>query len=131
MSDQPQHLEEHVHHHVLPLKAYLGIYGMLLFLTGITVAVSVANLGKYAIIVALVVAVIKARLVVEYFMHLKFDGRLLRFLFAATIFFVVLFIGVTLAELSTRGDVVDAHENVRGNIVLEQGKFKRVVEPGK
>jgi len=79
----------------------------------------------------LVVALVKARLVVEYFMHLKFDTRLIRFVFAATIFFVVLFIGITLTELATRGHVVREHKDVRGNVVLNAGKFKRVVEPGK
>jgi caa(3)-type oxidase subunit IV len=59
---------EHEHHdHVLPIKTYFGVFGALIFLTAITVGVSYLNLGPRALLVALVVALVKAGLVVGYF----------------------------------------------------------------
>lgn len=59
---------EEVKKHV---KGYYVVFGMLLFLTGVTVAVSYLHLSMVAaIVVALVVASTKGTLVALYFMHL-------------------------------------------------------------
>ena len=64
--------------HVLPLKVYLGVAAALLFLTVVTVAVSVVDFGHLVgmpalnLIVALAIATLKASLVAAIFMHLWF-----------------------------------------------------------
>ncbi|MCC6751143.1 MAG: cytochrome C oxidase subunit IV family protein [Deltaproteobacteria bacterium] len=92
--------------HVLPVKVYLGIFGALLFLTLLTVGVSYLDLGGPAIAVAMVVAVIKASLVVGYFMHLKFENRFLSLVFIGSLGFLVLFFAIIFIDLSSRGDVL-------------------------
>jgi cytochrome c oxidase subunit 4 len=63
--------------HIVPINTYGMILGALLVLTIITVAVSRVDLGAWNTVVALVVATIKAGLVAAFFMHLKFEKRLI------------------------------------------------------
>ena len=95
----------HAEHHVLPLSLYYKIFGALLFLTVITVAVSYMNLQSASLFVAMIVASVKAGLVVGYFMHLKYDDRLLSFVGVLVIFFVGCFFVLTFADLTTRDQV--------------------------
>jgi cytochrome c oxidase subunit 4 len=109
---------EHEHHdHVLPIKTYFGVFGALIFLTAITVGVSYLNLGPRALLVALVVALVKAGLVVGYFMHLKFDVRFHSFVFFSSIIFLAIFFGFTFMDLGSRT-----------TMVAEQGTFTFVQE---
>lgn len=92
--------------HVLPLKTYFAVFGALLVLTVLTVVVSVIGLPQpAAIIVAMVVALIKASLVVLWFMHLKYDDRFYSLIFVISIFFLVLFFVFTSMDVFTRGQV--------------------------
>src|SRR5258706_11256305 len=89
--------EEH-HEHVLPLKTYFAVFGALIFLTLITVGVSYLGLGPRALAVALIVAFIKAGLVVGYFMHLKFDVRFHSLVFFSSLIFLAIFFGFTFID---------------------------------
>ncbi|MCC6623684.1 MAG: cytochrome C oxidase subunit IV family protein [Deltaproteobacteria bacterium] len=90
------------HHHVMPIKTYMQVFGALLVLTVITVAVSYMDLGPAALPVAMLVAVIKAGFVIGYFMHLKFDTRFHAFVFFSTIVFVAIFFVLTFFDVNTR-----------------------------
>ena len=93
------------HHpvHISPLSQYFVVFGALLVLTVATVGVSYADLGPAALLAALVVAFMKAGLVVGYFMHLKYDDRFNVLIFFSTLFFIFLFFTFTLLDYSTRG----------------------------
>lgn len=92
--------------HVLPLSTYFAVFGALLVLTVLTVVVSVIGLPQpTAIIVAMVVALIKASLVVLWFMHLKFDDRFYSLIFVISILFLVLFFVFTSLDVLSRGKV--------------------------
>lgn len=93
------------HHHVMPIKTYLGVFGALMVLTVVTVLVSYADLGPLALPVALLVAFIKAGFVVGYFMHLKFDTRFHSFVFFSTLLFIAIFFVITFFDLNTRDAV--------------------------
>ena len=99
------HADNH-QHHVMPIPVYLGVFGALLVLTVITVAVSYMNLGRASILVAMVVALIKAGFVVGYFMHLKYDTRLHQLVFFSSLFFMLIFFGITFIDLSSRKAIV-------------------------
>jgi cytochrome c oxidase subunit 4 len=96
--------------HVLPIKVYLGVYGALVVLTYVTVQVSLLDLGKPAIYVAMAVAVVKAALVVGYFMHLKFDVRFNTFVFLSSVVFLLVFFVLTMVDLGSRGDVLEEQD---------------------
>lgn len=63
--------------HILPTKTYVSTLGALLVLTVITVAVANFDFGDWNAVVAMLIASIKAALVMCFFMHLKFEGKLL------------------------------------------------------
>jgi caa(3)-type oxidase subunit IV len=103
MSQSATAHDDHTGHHVLDLKVYFGIYGALLVLTALTVGVSYAGLGRFSIPVAMAVAVVKAMLVILFFMHLKYDVKLHSFVFFSSIIFVSIFFGLTFSDLAARG----------------------------
>jgi cytochrome c oxidase subunit 4 len=61
--------------HIVPFRVYLGVFLSLLVLTVLTVVVSRFDFGSFNIVVAMVVASIKACLVACFFMHLKFENK--------------------------------------------------------
>jgi cytochrome c oxidase subunit 4 len=82
--------------HVQPFKTYMGVFGGLLILTVITYAVSYMHSGIMAnaaihMGVALIVATIKATLVVRWFMHAKFEGAVTHaFIYYPVIILIIL-----------------------------------------
>ena len=91
--------------HIIPLKVYLGIGAILLVLTAITVAVSYVDLGSWNIVVALVIAAIKATLVALVFMHLLYDNKFYAAIVVISILFLVIFIGFTMIDTLKRGAI--------------------------
>jgi cytochrome c oxidase subunit 4 len=79
-----------------------GVLVALLVLTGITVAVSQVQLGALNIWAAILIASIKSTFVLLFFMHLKFEGRLIRLTFIITIFTLAVLIGFMFWDVSFR-----------------------------
>lgn len=104
-----EHFHE-VHEHVSPISMYNKIIGILFVLTGLTYAVSFADLGPASLTVAMLVATVKAALVIGYFMHLKYDDRYHLFVFAGTLIFVSIFFGFTMFDLQARTALNDEQE---------------------
>ena len=63
--------------HVVPVSTFTKVLVALLFLTVITVAAAQVDLGKWNIVGALVIASVKASLVVLVFMHGKYENKIL------------------------------------------------------
>ena len=84
------HHDEHGGHHVTPVAVYLKVFAALMVLLGITVAAAFIDLTAVLpihirginILVMLAIAIIKATLVVLYFMEVK-KGTKLTWLWAA------------------------------------------------
>ena len=62
--------------HVLDRKVYNRVFLALLVLTVITVAISRVDFGVLNIVVAMIIASIKAGIVALFFMHLKYEDKL-------------------------------------------------------
>lgn len=88
--------------HVLSYTTLAFILGLLLVLTGITVAVSYIDLGFLNVPVALGVACIKVTFVLLYFMHLKYEGPIINLSFIGTITFLLIMIGFTFWDVAFR-----------------------------
>ncbi len=99
-----------LHHHVAPKSLYIKILGALLFLTVVTVLVSEANLGPASLPVAMVVAVMKASLVVAFFMHLKDDHPYHLFVFLGTLLFIFIYFSFTMFDVQSRNALNDEQE---------------------
>lgn len=124
------HTHEHaddgmVHVHVHPTKFYAAILGALLVLTVVTVAVSyvdidgilalgreVEGVGAWNLTVAILIATMKASLVVLFFMHLKDDARFNALVFIGSVLFVGVFFAYTMNDTATRGKTGDRYNGV-------------------
>ncbi len=89
-------------HHIIEYKTQCLVLAALLLLTGITVSASYINLGGLNVWIALLIASVKGSLVLMYFMHLKYEGRLLFLSFLGTIFFLAIMISFTFWDISFR-----------------------------
>ena len=89
--------------HVSPKGTYYAIFATLMVLTGITVAVAFVNLGPLNFPVALSIAIVKATLVVLFFMHVKYSSRLTKLTVGTGVFFLLLMFTLTLTDYLTRG----------------------------
>ncbi|MGA2259009.1 MAG: cytochrome C oxidase subunit IV family protein [Thermoguttaceae bacterium] len=85
--------------HIVPLWLLAAVFGGLLVLTGLTVAVAQVDLGNLNLYLALAIATVKASLVVLFFMHLFWDRPFNAMIFIGCLLFVSLFIGTTLTDL--------------------------------
>lgn len=77
----------------------------LLFLTGVTVAVSYVDLGAFNVWLALGIASAKASLVLLFFMHIANEGRLIVLSFLGTVLFLAIMIGFTFLDVAFRGTI--------------------------
>ena len=94
-----------VHAHISSVNLYLGIFGALIVMTIVTVLLSLVHLGPLNLAIAIVIATIKAGLVVTFFMHLKDDNRFNALLFIGTLLFAGVFLAYTSNDTSRRSEV--------------------------
>jgi cytochrome c oxidase subunit 4 len=88
--------------HIMSYR-FLGlVLTALLILTSVTVAASMVDLGWLNVWVALVIASIKGSLVLMFFMHLKYEGRVMVISFLGTIFFLAIMISLTFLDVAFR-----------------------------
>jgi len=64
-------------HPETPMSVYYSVYGILMVLLVLTVVVAYFHLGALALPIAMAIAITKAALVVWYFMHMKYTGKLM------------------------------------------------------
>ena len=89
--------------HIVSVKTYITIWLALLVLTGLTAGVAFVNLGPFNTVVALVIATLKALLVVLIFMHVKYaSDRLTKVVLVSALFWLLLLLGLSLADYTTR-----------------------------
>jgi cytochrome c oxidase subunit 4 len=90
----------------ITVKTYLVVFLILLSLTALTTGVAFVDLGRgLNNLAALMIAILKAMLVVLYFMHVRDSDRFTWVIAAAGIFWLLLLIGGTLDDLLTRGQL--------------------------
>jgi cytochrome c oxidase subunit 4 len=89
-------------HHLVSYGTYIMVWLALLILTGLTVTVAGLNLKNYAIMAAIFIAGFKSTLVLNYFMHLKFETPLFRNMVYVAIFTLVIIIGLTFTDIFFR-----------------------------
>jgi cytochrome c oxidase subunit IV len=96
-----EHHDDHGHglSHVASTKVLLGTGGALMVLTAITVLATKVDFGSSInLALAMFIAVIKATLVVLFFMHLKYDKLFHTVIFVSAILAAALFVGFTLMD---------------------------------
>ena len=88
--------------HVVPVRTYYLVFLTLMVCTTITIAVAFIDLGPLNIIVAMTIAVLKATLVVLFFMHVKYSTRLTWAVVLASVFWLGILLVMTAGDYLTR-----------------------------
>jgi len=97
--------------HITPVKLLLGVFGALTVLTVFTVAVTAVDLGSQGnFVVAMIIATVKAGLVMAFFMHLVWDKKFNLTVFLSSFLFVLLFLSIALTDRNEYQAQIDAFE---------------------
>lgn len=89
-------------HHIVSYGKLTSIWLSLLALTALTVGITRLDLGGYKVLGALTIACLKSGLVIAFFMHMKYEGRLLRWLLFLALITLAIFIGLTFFDVLYR-----------------------------
>jgi cytochrome c oxidase subunit 4 len=89
-------------HHVVPRRVYYTIFGVLMLCTYLTVQIAFLDLGPLNIVAALGIAVLKATLVVLFFMHARYSPKLTRAVVLGGIFWLGIMLALTMSDYLTR-----------------------------
>ena len=88
--------------HIVSPKIYIVIFASLMLGTGITVWAAFQNFHQYNIVIALVIASIKATLVVLYFMHARYSPKRTQLVIVCSVFWLAIMLALTLSDYDTR-----------------------------
>ena len=89
--------------HIVSLRIYVTIFLALMVGTALTVWAGLHDFpGALNVIIALTIAVVKATLVVLYFMHVRYSSRLIWVVFASALFWLAILFAFTFSDYWTR-----------------------------
>ncbi|MFB3885791.1 MAG: cytochrome C oxidase subunit IV family protein [Thermodesulfobacteriota bacterium] len=89
--------------HVLNYRTYFRVWVGLIILTGVTVSIGGMQLGRWAILLPLLIAGTKSGLVLGYFMHLRYERlRIFRVIIPMTLVVLLVFILLTFSDVAFR-----------------------------
>jgi len=90
-------------HPVTPVRVYVSVWAALICLTVATYAISRVDLGEWNFVVAMTIAVIKASLVVLFFMHVKGSSSMTKLFVVAGFFWMAILFVFVLSDYLSRG----------------------------
>ena len=89
--------------HIVQPRVYLVIFLALMLGTGLTVLAAFQDFpGPLNVVVALTIAVVKAALVILYFMHVRYSPRLIWLVIGAALFWLAIMFALTISDYWTR-----------------------------
>ena len=90
--------------HVVSIKLYAAIFAALLLLTLSTTGMAFVDLGgDLNAVVAVAIAIVKALLVILFFMHVRYSSRLTWVFVGAGFFWLLILLTLTMTDPLTRG----------------------------
>ncbi len=95
-------MNEHESEHILPYGFLAQILAGLVLLTAVTVGVSYIDWGFLNVPIALFVASSKATLVLLFFMHIKYEGMVIKVSFISTMLVLAILISFTFWDVAFR-----------------------------
>jgi cytochrome c oxidase subunit IV len=90
-------------HPIIPPRTYFIIYVLLLVLLVLTVAVAYVHLNGWSVVLALTIAIIKALLVILYFMHVRYSDWLTWLFAGAGFLWLGILLVLTISDYLSRG----------------------------
>jgi len=113
---QGGHAAAHADHglaHTMPVWMLFAVLAALMFLTILTVSVTNYDLGSEGnLVVGMVIATVKAGLVVTFFMHLFWDKKFHLILFLTAVLFVILFLSMSITDRGEYQRNIDLYQSV-------------------
>ena len=91
--DKPQE------HALVPDRVFVSVWIALLTLTGVTIMAARLRMGEWSMLANLLIASTKASLVLWFFMHLKYEKKLLKMLLFVPIVTITVIIGLTFFDI--------------------------------
>ena len=106
---EPAHQSDHetytghtAPHHQAPLAMYFAVFGALMILTVLTVWVSRIDLGAFNTAVAMAIAIVKALVVILWFMHVIHSPRLTWIVVICSFLWLAVLFVLTFSDYLTR-----------------------------
>ena len=108
------HDDAHADHglaHTMPVWMLIAVLAALMGLTILTVSVTSFDLGSEGnLVVAMIIATIKAALVCTFFMHLLWDKKFHAILFVTAVLFVILFLSMSITDRGEYQGTIDKYQ---------------------
>jgi cytochrome c oxidase subunit 4 len=89
--------------HIVDKKTYCAVFGGLMALLAATVGIAYVHLSRLNVVAALTIAMIKAALIILYFMHVRYSSRLLWIFVGAGFFWLGIMFVLAFSDYLTRG----------------------------
>ena len=83
---------------LLPYSLYIKVWLALLLLTGLTIGVSSIEMYRWHVFTAMLIATVKVSLVILYFMHVRFENKLIWTMILVALITYATFVGLTFAD---------------------------------
>lgn len=100
-------------HHVVPLSTYWKVIAWLMVLLIITLAAAVVDfstispiLAPLNIIIAMTIAIVKAVIIILYFMHVRYSSKLIWVFSGAAFYWVIILFTFALADYFSRPSLI-------------------------
>ncbi len=93
---------QHVDHHIVTPIQYVMVFGTLLFFTLVTVGAAYIDMKWLNPVVALGIACFKAVIVILFFMHAKYQSRLIKMTIGSGFFVFLVLIVMTMSDYISR-----------------------------
>ena len=90
-------------HHIIPVKTYVGVIVWLMVLLIATLGAAAVDLGALNLPIAMLIAVIKAAIVMVFFMHLKYSSKLVVLFGTIAFLFLAIMFVFTFNDYAARG----------------------------
>ena len=107
MADQSEHAAHTPH--IVPVWIYLTVWITLVIGTVATWAIAYVDLGRFNIVVALLIACTKASLVILFFMHVIYSTKLVKTIVIAGLGTLMILFFFTTLDLAARGELHGGH----------------------
>lgn len=85
-----------------PTRTYVAVWAALLVFLGLTIAVAKGHLVRFGAAANLLIATVKAGLVLTFFMHLRSEGRFLKIMLAVALAALTAIIALTFSDVLFR-----------------------------
>ena len=92
--------------HVTPIRVYVGVFLALMIGTAMTTWIAHQDLGDLNTPAALLIATVKAALVILYFMHVKHSSKLIWLFSIAGFLWLLILFSLTLSDYLTRPGIL-------------------------